>query len=56
MTAGIGIIHQHFMLNPAVHRRGERDELGYEHTKGAFLDFRCGSAQRVRCVRVQPAG
>jgi simple sugar transport system ATP-binding protein len=38
MAAGIGMVHQHFMLVP-VFTVAENVMLGHEHTKGAFLDM-----------------
>jgi simple sugar transport system ATP-binding protein len=38
MAAGIGMVHQHFMLIPPF-TVAENVMLGHEHTKGAFLDL-----------------
>jgi simple sugar transport system ATP-binding protein len=44
MDAGIGMVHQHFMLVP-VFTVAENVMLGHEHTKGAFLDIEAARAQ-----------
>ncbi len=42
--AGIGMVHQHFMLVP-VFTVAENVMLGHEHTKGAFLDMEAARNQ-----------
>ena len=44
MDAGIGMVHQHFMLVP-VFTVAENVMLGHEHTKGAFLDLEAARNQ-----------
>jgi general nucleoside transport system ATP-binding protein len=44
MDAGIGMVHQHFMLVP-VFTVAENVMLGHEHTKGAFLDIEAARNQ-----------
>ena len=51
MTAGIGMVHQHFMLVPPF-TVAENVMLGHEHTKGAFLDL---DAARSEVRRVSEA-
>ncbi|MEZ5187014.1 MAG: ABC transporter ATP-binding protein [Candidatus Nanopelagicales bacterium] len=51
MTAGIGMVHQHFMLIPPF-TVAENVMLGHEHTKGAFLDL---DAARAEVKRVSEA-
>ena len=51
MTAGIGMVHQHFMLIPPF-TVAENVMLGHEHTKGAFLDL---DAARSEVRRVSEA-
>jgi general nucleoside transport system ATP-binding protein len=51
MAAGIGMVHQHFMLIPPF-TVAENVMLGHEHTKGAFLDL---DAARDEVRRVSEA-
>ncbi|HQR79863.1 MAG TPA: ABC transporter ATP-binding protein [Actinomycetota bacterium] len=51
MAAGIGMVHQHFMLIPPF-TVAENVMLGHEHTKGAFLDL---EAARKEVRRVSEA-
>ena len=44
MDAGIGMVHQHFMLVP-VFTVAENVMLGHEQTKGAFLDIEAARNQ-----------
>ncbi|MGB7980502.1 MAG: ABC transporter ATP-binding protein [Candidatus Nanopelagicales bacterium] len=50
MDAGIGMVHQHFMLVP-VFTVAENVMLGHEHTKGAFLDLEAARNQVLELSR-----
>ena len=50
MDAGIGMVHQHFMLVP-VFTVAENVMLGHEHTKGAFLDMEAARNQVLELSR-----
>ena len=54
IAAGIGMVHQHFML-VEVFTVAENLILGREHGAAGVLDMRSGAANRPRALRALPA-